>query len=130
MTYGCETWNTTVKEEFKLASTQRSMERKMCNVSLSDKIPNDVLRAWSGLEDIVKKMYISKSRWAGHVIRDISKWSAKVQEWIPRDRKRPQGRPPLRWADPMLKLMGAKWMRIAKNRNVWKKCELHSRRNG
>ncbi|VDM41202.1 unnamed protein product [Toxocara canis] len=41
MLYGCETWNTTLAEERKLAVTQRAMERPMEGINRLRHIPNE-----------------------------------------------------------------------------------------
>ncbi|KAK6727389.1 hypothetical protein RB195_005217 [Necator americanus] len=42
----------------------------------------------------------AKRRWAGHIMRRIDdRWTKRKLEWIPRDAKRPRGRPPTRWGD-------------------------------
>ncbi len=42
--YGAETWALTKHQSRKLAAAQRSMERSILNISLRDKIRNDVIR--------------------------------------------------------------------------------------
>ena len=125
MTYASETWCTTKKDEESLLVTQRAMERKMVGTRLRDRMSNVTLREKSGVDDIIDRIYSSKHRWAGHVIRrNDNRWTTRVTEWRPRDYKRPQGRPPTRWADPMVKSFGRPWNRIARCRSSWRSCDL------
>ena len=125
MTYASETWNTTKSEEERLAVTQRAMERAMCKVSIMDKIPALEIRRRTGVKDVIDAIYIMKRRWAGHVARlTDNRWTARVTDWYPRGVKRPAGRPPTRWSDPMVKMYGQRWRTIAKDRKKWKKCVL------
>ena len=126
MIYASETWNTTKSEESRLVVTQRAMERAMCHVSILDKIPSDTIRQRTKVTDIVEKIYEAKRRWAGHVARlTDNRWTIRVTDWYPRGRKRPLGRPPSRWSDPLSKLFGQRWRRVAKDRELWKKSVLH-----
>lgn len=125
MLYAAETWTTTKRDEESLLTTQRAMERKMLNIRLNDQIPNTEIRRRTGVEDVVKAMYSSERRWAGHVARmEDNRWTIRVTEWRPRNYKRPQGRPPTRWTDPMVKILGRTWNRIARCRSTWRGCDL------
>ena len=95
----------------------------MLKVSLCDHINNDTLRQMSGVKDVVVATRENKLRWAGHVarLRD-DRWSSIINDWLPRERKRPVGRPPLRWREYMVKVAGQIWQGIAQDRVVWKSC--------
>ena len=123
MTYGSEVWSPTKAEENLLAVTERAMERRMLKVFLCDHIKNDTLRQMSGVKDVVVATRENKLRWAGHVarLRD-DRWSSIIKNWLPRERKRPVGRPPLRWREYMVKVVGQNWQGIAQDRVVWKSC--------
>ena len=125
MLYASETWSTTKSEEKKLAVTQRAMERRMCGVSIKDKISNKELRQRSGLRDVVDGIYLSKRRWAGHIARlNDNRWTYRLTNWIPRDHRRPQGRPRNRWDGPMVKLFGQRWKQKACDRVFWRSVDL------
>ena len=59
--------------------------------------------------------------------RNDTRWTTLLQEWIPRNEKRPVGRPPMRWADSLRKEISVRqgtqtiepWSTIAKDRNKW-----------
>ena len=91
MTYGAETWTLTVGlvHKFKVA------QRAMLEVSLKDKIRNEIIRRRTGVTDIACKISKLKWQWAGHVCqRTDSCWSRRVLEWRPRTGKRSVRRPP------------------------------------
>jgi len=132
MTYACETWSLTEKDEAFLQVTQRAMERRMTNSRLIHHVPNEELRRRSKVIEILDTVYLSKRRWAGHVIRrSDNRWTTIITTWRPWQYRRPRGRPPIRWSDPMVKTYGHSWTRIAKCREVWRRCDLrHWRANG
>ena len=125
LTYACETWSLTEREEHFLQVTQRAMERRMTSTRLIQHISNEELRERSKVNDIIDTLYISKRRWAGHVIRrSDNRWATRITEWRPWGYKRPRGRPQTRWCDPMLKLYGRTWTRFARCRSEWRRCDL------
>ena len=125
--YGCETWNTTLAEEKLMVVTQQSMERRITEVSRLQHMTNEEVRRSSGVRDIVETMYARKRSWAGHVARlSDNRWTKRIAEWYPRDIKRPRGRPPRRWSDPLRKIFGVTWIRSAQNRKFFKRCRLDS----
>ncbi|EYC32701.1 hypothetical protein Y032_0002g1052 [Ancylostoma ceylanicum] len=123
--YGCETWNLTKAEERSLQVTQRAMERRMLGISKMQHIRNKEIREVSQLHDIINLLYRRKKAWAGHVARmKDNRWTVRVLHWYPRTVKRPTGRPPLRWIDPLWKQIGRTWTRTAQDREKWHGCEL------
>ncbi|VDM36776.1 unnamed protein product [Toxocara canis] len=70
----------------------------MLGVSVRDHMENETLRQMSRVADVVGITRRSKIRWAGYVARLADKrWTSRIAEWYPLDRKRPLGRPPRRW---------------------------------
>ncbi|CAD6194891.1 unnamed protein product [Caenorhabditis auriculariae] len=67
-----------------------------------------------------------KHRWGGHVIRrQDDRWSTRLTHWIPRNIKRPLGRPPTRWTDYFRKNIsqpGRHWRTVAQDRAAWRTC--------
>ena len=107
MLYASETWATTKREEQRLLTSQRAMERSMLGISLRDHIRNEEIRRRSGVKDVIAEYRQAKLRWAGHVARFT-------------ERKRPLGRPPIRWEDKIRNTMGTLWRRLARSRMEWK----------
>ena len=98
--YASETWNTTLSNEIKLRTTQRTMERRMCNISKLQHIRAEEIRNITKVKDVNEEMYRSKKRWAGHVARtNDGRWTQRATTWYPRDAKRSRGRPKMRWMD-------------------------------
>ena len=129
MLYACETWATTKNDEEKFAVTERAMERRMCGVTMRDKISNEELRQRTGMHDVVGEMYAAKRRWAGHVARQQdNRWTSRLTNWLPRDHKRPLGRPRTRWDEPMVILFGQRWKQKAQERIFWRSVDLRSAR--
>ena len=128
--YGSETWNTTKREEDSLKSTQHTIERHICHVNKRDHIRNTDIRDRTKVADVIETMYNSKKRWAGHLARlNDNRWTVRVTNWYPRDVKRKQGRPPTRWEDPMIKVIGTLWKRKAQDRKDWYCYDLHQWRS-
>ncbi|VDM30356.1 unnamed protein product, partial [Toxocara canis] len=99
--YGCGTWNTTLAEENKLATTQRAMERWV--------LVDYTTQTW--WRDVVEEMYKRKQRRASHVARmkDNGRTN-RIVEQHSRDVKRSHGRSLTRWEDLLGHLYGVAWM--------------------
>ncbi|KAK6750423.1 hypothetical protein RB195_002417 [Necator americanus] len=58
------------------------------------------LRAVSRFSEPAKYMSKAEQRWSGHIMRRVvDRWTKRKLEWIPKDAKRPRGKPPTRWGD-------------------------------
>ena len=131
LTYGSETWALTKHQKGKLAAAQRSMERSILNVTLKDKIRNDVIRERTKVKDVIKETREKKSRWAGHVARmENHRWAKITTEWTPREGRRARGRPKRRWRDEVEEEIGAHWMQVAQNREAWRRMWRQSASSG
>ncbi|KAK6744791.1 hypothetical protein RB195_011485 [Necator americanus] len=102
--YAAETWANTAATSRKLLTTHRALKRCLLKFNRRTQhlagLRSSDLRGMSRLRDPVE--YVSKAKhiWAGHIMRRIDdRWTKRTLEWIPRDAKRPRGRPPTRWCD-------------------------------
>ncbi|EYC13753.1 hypothetical protein Y032_0042g502 [Ancylostoma ceylanicum] len=104
--YASETWALTKIIETQLRSTQISIERHMVGLSLRQQkerhLHNLDVRAMWKVHDAVLHADESKPR-ARRTSYEVQggRWSSAALRWYPRDKKRPRGRPPLRWYDSL-----------------------------
>ncbi|EYB81048.1 hypothetical protein Y032_0394g639 [Ancylostoma ceylanicum] len=131
MCYATETWpdNETIAKAMR--TTHRALERCLLKTSRYQQwhqgLRSTELREKSQLKDPLQYMQRMKHRWAGHLLRrNDDRWSLRVTEWLPRNKTRPLGRPPTRWADSFTKYFRQRglphWMQVARNRAVWRSC--------
>ena len=122
ISYGSETWPLNNNICYKLRTAQRAMERSVTKVKRIDKIRAEDIRARTKFKDVVEHVQKMKWRWAGHVARmNENRWATRCTDWIPRDRKRPAGRPLQRWRDDLVKFKGNNWREGCQDRAKWKK---------
>lgn len=117
LTYGCQTWPATKKNNQKLEVCQRNMERSMLNIKLRDRWTTSKIRKRTKVSDVSKKIRKLKWNWTGHIMRtNKGKWTKDVMEWYPRNGKRNRGGQIKRWEDDLPK----GWRRTAMDRETWK----------
>ena len=90
MTYGAATWAITQREESLLHSCNRRMLRKMCGLSLTDRLPSTDIQRRCGFEDLLLTVRRCRRAWFGSSSRFASGWSQHAA---------PTGRRTLRGAD-------------------------------
>ena len=151
--YAAETWTDTAATSRRLRTTHRALERCLLKYNRRTQhlagLRSSDLRRMSRLRDPAEYVSKAKHRWAGHIVRRTDdRWTKRTLEWIPREVKRPRGRPPKRWADVFVEKMDqlrnqldtiqdygletrgrlqarglqTSWMTFARERNDWKKC--------
>ncbi|XP_076799906.1 uncharacterized protein LOC143445001 [Clavelina lepadiformis] len=69
MCYGAECWAMKKVDIRRMQTTEMRMIRTMCGKTLRDGIANDVLRRWTGVEDIEKHLRGHRLRWLEHIER-------------------------------------------------------------
>jgi hypothetical protein len=130
VTYGCEAWTLTNRDEQYLRIFERRILRKIfgrvqnedgfwrirMNHELDELIQN---------ADIVRFVKSKRMAWLGHVMRTKEKRIPKrVQEWK-RVGRRNRGRPKKRWIvdiEEDIEMMGIRgWKKVCKERAEWKK---------
>ncbi|KAK6750034.1 hypothetical protein RB195_002185 [Necator americanus] len=102
--YAAEKWADTAATSRKLLTTHRGLERCLLKFNRRTQhlagLRSSDLRGMSRLRDPAECISKAEHRWAGHIMRRIDdRWTKRTLEWIPRDAKRPRGRPPTRWDD-------------------------------
>ncbi|KAK6766957.1 hypothetical protein RB195_026303 [Necator americanus] len=102
--YAAETWADSAATSRKLLTTHKALER--CLVKFNRRIQHlaglrsSDLRGMSRVRDPAEYVSKAKHKWEGHTMRRIDdRWTKRTLKWIPRDAKRPRGRPPTRWDD-------------------------------
>ncbi|EYC10637.1 hypothetical protein Y032_0054g2471 [Ancylostoma ceylanicum] len=143
--YAAETWSDTAATLKPLRTVHKALERCLLRYNrcrqLQAGLRSSDLRRISRLHDPAEYVSKAKHRWAGHIMRrEDDRWTRRTLEWIPRETKRPRGRPPTRWADVFAARMDqlnaqletsqnsrrrrprCSWMTMARERIEWKRC--------
>src|SRR4029078_13531731 len=111
-----KTWSTTARDRKRLIVAQRNMMRKMIGVTRMDRISNVSLAQRIPLTDIRIKVMIKKRKWAERLsLLTDDRWSKRVLEWRPWNRKRPVGRPKVRWRDELTNEHGPQWQQVCRD---------------
>ena len=128
--YGAETWTLRQADESRLQAFEMRCLRTIAGVHILDKIRNeDIRRRLQITSTIYEEVTKRRLRWFGHVCR-MPKYRLPVQAYKNEfDKRRPPGRPPLRWRDQVQKDVGfplqeaedvaqgrADWRRITRRR--------------
>ena len=121
MPYGAQVWTLTKSNMDRIAIAQRSMERQMLHIRLTDKKKNEWIRAKTKVADVRTEAAKLKWQFAGHNARQLdNRWNKQIIHWRPWENKRPRGRPQMRWADDLRRHAGRRWMERAGDREEWK----------
>ena len=129
MTYACETWALTTKQEKKLDATDRKIMRRILNIRWSQKMTNIELYNITKLEPMSSFVTKMRLKWLGHVLRfEDNNVVKQLLYWKPDGSNRPVGRPKFRFHDIVKK--DAKFYNIspdmksleqlAKDRDEWR----------
>jgi len=130
VTYGCEAWTLTSRNEQQLRIFERKILRKIFG-SVQDENgfwrirKNHELNELIGNADIVRFIKSGTIAWLGHVTRmDGMRMPRRILEWKPIG-KRIRGRPSKRWIEDVeedIQMMGIRgWRKLSKERTEWKK---------
>ncbi|KAK6757724.1 hypothetical protein RB195_015501 [Necator americanus] len=146
--YAAVTWADTAATSGKLLTSHRVLERCLRKFNRRTQqlagLRSSDLRELSRLRGLVEYISKAKRRWAGYIMRRTDdSWTKRTPERIPRDAKRPRGRPPTRWGNVFTARMDqlraqldtaqgprqrhsrslrTSWMTMARERNEWRRC--------
>ena len=129
MTYACETWPLTSKQEKKLDTTDRKIVRRILNIKWFHKQTNEELYRITQLQPLSSFITKMRLKWLGHVLRFDDRNVVKhLLFWEPDDANRPVGRPAFRFCDAVRR--DAKYCnrstamrsmeQLAQDRNMWR----------
>ena len=90
----CQTKNTP-------AAAHTKMERSMLNITYRDK-QNIRVREKTKVTGVIEQVRRRKWTWVSHVSRiRKNRWTLRITNWKPYERKRPRGRPARRWREEL-----------------------------
>jgi len=130
VTYGCEAWTLTNRNEQQIRIFERKILRKIAGpVQVENGIwrirKNHELNELIGSEDTVRFIKSRRMAWLGHVMRmEGGRMPRRILEWKPMGR-RIRGRPRKRCIEDVeedIQTMGIReWRKLSKERTEWKK---------
>jgi Reverse transcriptase (RNA-dependent DNA polymerase) len=130
VTYGCETWTLTKKDETTLLVFERSMLRRIFGACVDTisvewrRRTNRELEELYGPENILRLIKSLRIQWAGHVVRADQSRMIKTIYSDKMEGRRPPGRPRTRWKDnidrDLNKIGIVDWERVALDRQTWR----------
>ena len=130
VTYGCEAWTLTTRDEQHLRIFERKILRKIF-VPVQDKDGswrirmNHELNELMGSADIVRFIKSRRIAWLGHVMRmDVKRIPKRILEWKPTGR-RIRGKPRKRWVEDIeedIQVLGIRgWRKLSMERTEWRR---------
>jgi len=130
LTYGCEAWTLTTRDEQHLRIFERKMLRRIFG-PIQDKDGswrirmNHELNELIGNADIVRFIKSRRIAWLGHVMwMDEKRIPKRILEWKPTGR-RMRGRPRKRWVEDIeedIQVLGMRgWRKLSKEKTEWKR---------
>lgn len=120
--YGCEIWNSTKKLRTRLITAQRSIMRKMAGVTRLHRVCNEWLENRVPIQDIRIRAMQKKWEWAKRIASlNDDRWTERITNWTPLNKKRSIGRPKTRWRDEITLRLGPNWQSVCRRYpDVWK----------
>ena len=98
LTYGCEAWRMTKREEKGVVAVEMDALRRSCGVSRKDRIKNDVIKKEMKVgETVEEEIQRRQLIWYGHVKRMDEKRIPKMTMQYKTTEKRKRGRPRRIW---------------------------------
>ncbi|EYC01783.1 hypothetical protein Y032_0104g3600 [Ancylostoma ceylanicum] len=120
---GTECWAATKAAKQVLHKMEMRMLRWSMNVTLEDKVPNEVVRSTFGVAPITDQLREARLRWFGQVSRREEESVVKTAQNLNVKGTRPRGRPKTRLLDCVKSDMAEVPLttRDADNRNKWRR---------
>ena len=122
MIYSAATWALTQREERLLQSCDRRMLRKMCGLSLTDRIRSIEILRTCGLDDLMLTVRRNRMAWFGHTYRRQDNDPLSKINLLEAPGRRPRGRPKKTWKECVKQDIAAAGVQeaAAVDRAVWK----------
>ena len=124
LVYGSETWPMRVEEVRRMERTERAMVRRMCGVTLSNRIKSEEVNKRLGIVGVMETVRKGLLRWFGHVERkEGGDWVSRCRD-LQVDGKGCRGRGKKTWRECVNEEMKKRGVRpeLAKHRDMWRSC--------
>ena len=99
MKNAAETWALTGRDENLLQGCDRRMLRRLCGVTLRDRVSSDEVLRRVGLESVLLKIREKRMAWFGHVYRRNEEDPLCRVKNVEASGRRPRGRPKKTWSN-------------------------------
>lgn len=132
LTYGCECWQLTDRQEKTIEAVEMDYLRRSCRISRTEHIRNEDIRRRTGrVYTTAERIQTTQLLWYGHVMRmEQDRWPKKALMYQPTNRRR-RGRPSRSWKEGIEQTMEDRaiheneWI----DRKVWRtKCGMRQRK--
>lgn len=124
LVYGSETWPMKVEDAKRLERTERSMVRRMCGVTLSDRIKSEELIKRLDIECVTEVVSRGRLRWFGHLERmDGDDWVTACRN-VKVEGQSGRGRGRKTWQECVSEDMRKRGLKpaMAQDRAQWRGC--------
>lgn len=127
LTYGCESWNLSIRQKNKIQAMEMKYLRRVLGVTREDRIRNIQIREELGVKPVTHFIEQRQLSWWGHIQRMNNNRQVKLVYEARPQTKRKRGRPRKTWNQEISRILherGKTWVEaknLAKNRKEWKK---------
>ena len=123
LTYGHQSWYSTVTTDAKFLAFENKSLRRILGINWQQHITNITVREVAGVPNVNDIVRLSRWRWMGHILRRENELVQDVPEWKPQGR-RGRGRPRETWLRTMQREVGLEnWHELkemAQERDIWR----------
>ena len=122
MLYAAEAWALTQRDENLIQGCDRRMLRRLCGVTLRDRVSSEEVLRRCGLESVLLRIRKMIMAWFGHVYRRGEENPLCRVKDIEAPRRRPRSRPKKTWNDCVRLVLSAAVVQetLAEDRVEWK----------